>query len=231
MEVELRQAETRDPQLYELLSQCVKTRENEHVSSLLMDAVHVDLITLSQCALQIVFIVEMELSTILRFLFFHASFSPVRLCPHAYSQIPSAELVRLVELLSEALNHYKTLTRSRKDEPSRSSAMYAVAAQLDMTQLACVMRAPLSGTQLVLEQLVGTLKERKLERNGTVVMWALGVYGLLKQTNYPCHKLLGQVRTMGEVNSRRCVTACSPCSSTTLCRFRATWRMSCTDAS
>ena len=157
MEVELRQAETRDPQLYELLSQCVKTLENEHVSSLLMDAVHVDLITLSQCALQFVFIVEMELSTILRFLFFHASFSPVHLCPHAYSQIPSAELVRLVELLSEALNHYKTLTRSRKDEPSRSSAMYAVAAQLDLTQLACVMRAPLSGTQLVLEHLVGTL--------------------------------------------------------------------------
>ena len=109
--------------------------------------------------------------------------------------------------------------------------MYAVAAQLDMTQLACVMRAPLSGTQLALEELVGTLRERKLERTGTVAMWALGVYGLLKQTNYPCHILLGQVLSIGEVNTRRCVTACSPCSSTTPCRFRAMWKTSCIDGS
>ena len=229
--MEQRQAETRDAQLYELVSQCVKTLENEHVSSLLMDVVNVDLATLSQCALQFVSIVETELSTLLRSLFFHVSFSPVHSFLHSHSQVPTAELVRLVDLLSTALNHYKTLTRARKDEPSRSSAMYAVAAQLDMTQLACVMRAPLSGTQLALEELVGTLRERKLERNGTVVMWALGVYGLLRQTNYPCHKLLGQVLSLGEVNTRRCVTACSACSSTTPCRFRATWKTSCTDAS
>ena len=229
--MEQRQTEAQDPQLYELLSQCVKTLENEQGSSLLMDVLHTDLTTLSQCALQFVSIVERELSTLLRFLFFHVSFSPVRFRVRSHSQVPTVELVRLVELLATALNHYKTLTRSRKDEPSRSSAMYAVAAQLDMTQLACVMRAPVSGTQLALGPLVGTLKERKLERNGTVVMWALGVYGLLNQMNYPCHKLLGQVLSMGEVNTRRCVTACSACFSTTSCRFRATWRMSCTDAS
>ena len=229
--MEQRQTETREPQLQELVSQCVKTLKNEHVSSLLMDVVDVDLTTLSQCALQFVSIVERELSTLLRSLFFHVSFSPVRSRSPSHSQVPTAELVRLVELLSATLSHYKTLTRARKDEPSRSSAMYAVAAQLDMTQLACVMRAPLSGTQLALEELVGTLRERKLERTGTVAMWALGVYGLLKQTNYPCHKLLGQVLSIGEVNTRRCVTACSPCSSTTPCRFRAMWKTSCIDGS
>ena len=230
MEVEQRQTETRDPPLYELLSQCVKMLEKEHGGSLLMDTVHVDLTTLSQCALQFVSIVEMELSTLLRCLFFRASFSPVRSRLHTHPQVPSVEFVRLVELLSTALNHYKTLTRSRKDEPSRSSAMYAVAAQLDMTQLACVMRAPVSGTPLDLEQLAGTLKERKLERTGTVVLWALGVYGLLTQANYPCHKLLSQVASNGDVNRRHCVTACSACSSTTVYRCRATWRMSFTAA-
>ena len=78
MEVEQRQTETREPQLQELVSQCVKTLETEHVSSLLMDVVDVDLTTLSQCALQFVSIVERELSTLLRSLFFHVSFSPVR---------------------------------------------------------------------------------------------------------------------------------------------------------